>query len=104
MSDVQGDEPESTQKQLSRSLGTIWANHTGGRPGAVSTQISGDVVKCELQDAEGRSPDTTAYKHDAIAAVSRVMGRRVRGFIPKHDSKTDVTTDTFILEPPRVAR
>ena len=104
MSEPIGDQPESTQKQLSRSLGTIWANHTGGKPGAVSTSVSGDVVRCEMADADGRSPDTAGYRNDAMHAVSRVTGRKVRGFIPKHDKKTDVTTDTFILEPPRVAR
>jgi len=36
--------------------------------------------------------------HEAIAAVSRLTERRVVGFIPKHDKKTDVATEKFILE------
>jgi hypothetical protein len=36
--------------------------------------------------------------------VGKITGRRVRGFITKHDEKTDVSTDTFILEPVHVAR
>ena len=98
MSEPEGDQPESTQKQLSRSLGTVWANHTGGKPGAITTSMSGDVIRCEMEDADGRSPDTAGYKNDAMAAISRVTGRKVKGFIPKHNKKTDVTTDTFILE------
>ena len=50
---------------------------------------------------EALSPDSGDYKLEAIAAVARITGRRVRGFIPKRDSKTDVATDTYILEPVR---
>jgi hypothetical protein len=104
MSDPEGDPPESTQTRLSRSMGTVWQNHTGERPGTVSAQIDGDVVRCAIAKADGQSPDSSRYRNEAIAAVGRIMGRRVKAFIPKHDDKTDTTTDTFILEPPRVAR
>jgi hypothetical protein len=104
MSDPQGDSPESMQTRLSRSMGTVWQNHTGDRPGTVSAVIDGDVVRCAIEKAEGQSPETAGYRNEAIAMVARVMGRRVNAFIPKHDKKTDVTTDTFILEPPRVRR
>ena len=62
------------------------------------------MIRCEIEDADGRSPTPPATSNDAIAAVSRVTGRKVKGFIPKHDKKTDVTTDTFILEPMRTKR
>jgi hypothetical protein len=104
MSDLEGDPPESMQTRLSRSMGSVWQNHTGARPGAVSAEIDGDVVRCAIEKADGQSPDSNRYRNEATAAVGRIMGRRVRAFIPKHDEKTDTTTDTFILEPPNVAR
>lgn len=104
MSDPEGDSPESVQTRLSRSMGNVWQNHTGERPGAVSSKVDGDVVKCAIEKADGQSPQTAGYRNEAIHAVAKIMGRKVNAFIPKHDKKTDVTTDTFILEPPRVAR
>ena len=122
MGDPMGDVPETQRKpelsdELSRSLGSIWQRHAGGRPSAATIEISGNVVKFVMVDAvsavaepaedgsapdEALSPDSGDYKLEAIAAVARITGRRVRGFIPKRDSKTDVATDTYILEPTRV--
>ena len=99
-----GEQSDSIQKQLSRSLGTVWEQHTGGRPAAVSTEISGDVVKCSMEDTDTQPSDAVSYKNDAIAVVAKATGRKVRGFVPKHSDKTDLTTGTFILEPPRVYR
>jgi hypothetical protein len=104
MSDPQGTPGESVQTQLSRSMGSVWEQHTGGRPGGVNAMVNGDVVSCAIEKAEGQSPDSVGYKNDATAMVARIMGRKVKAFIPKHDKTTDVTTDKFILEPPRVAR
>jgi hypothetical protein len=104
MSESVGEQPESTQKQLSRSLGTIWANHTGGKPAAITTSFSGDVVRCEMEDADGVGPKTAGYRNDAMHAVARATGRKVKGIIPKHDKKTDVTTDTYILEERHIKR
>ena len=121
MGDPEGDVPETERKpelsdQLSRSLGSIWRRHAGGRPSAATIEISGNVVKFVMVDAvsapaepaedgsaldEALSPDSGDYRFDVIAAVTRITGRRVRGFIPKRDAKTDVATDTYILEPTR---
>ena len=102
MSDPPGEPRESTQKQLSRALGTVWADHTGGKVGAVKAEIVGDRVKCQMDDEEAQSPDTFAYRTAVIATVTRVTGRRVVGFIPKRNKTTNVTTETFLLEAPRV--
>ena len=107
--------------EITRSIGSVWQRHAGGRPGAISTEIHGDVVKCVLNDAvsaigaepadddadpdePARSPNSTRYRNEAVAAISRLTGRKVLAIIPKRDKKTDVATETFILEPPRVVR
>ncbi len=113
--------------ELTRSLSAIWQRHAGGRPNAVTIEMSGNVVKfmidgtadVEVEDADeaeaeptaaesnGAPPlstDSTRYRNEATAAVARITRRRVRGFIPKRDAKADVATDTFILEPVHIAR
>lgn len=105
--------------QLTRSLTSIWQRHAGCKPSAVSMEIKGDVVTFVMQDAvsgigtavseddadsAARSPDSSEYSLEAIAAVRRVTRRNVRGFIPKRNKKTDVASDTYILEPVHQAR
>lgn len=105
--------------QLTRSLNSIWQRHAGGKPSAVSMAIKGDVVTFVMQDAvsgigsevseddadsPARSPDSPEYKIEAIAAVRKITRRNVRGFIPKRNKKTDVASDTYILEPVHQAR
>lgn len=107
-------------EELSRSLGSIWQRHAGGRPSTTSIELSGDVVKYVMEgavsgidteptiDESGAevllSPGSTRYQNEAIAAVRRITRRRVRGYIPKRDEKSDVATDTYILEPIHIAR
>lgn len=124
MSDPVGDVAETQRRpgvsdELTRSLSSIWERHAGERPSDVSIEISGDVVKFVIRDAviaiaepdgdgsapaEILSPDSRGYEHEVITAVGRITRRRVRGFIPKRDAKTDVASDTFILEPVHIAR
>jgi hypothetical protein len=123
MSDPQSEAPETQRSpgvsdELARSLSSIWERHAGERPSDVSIEISGDVVKFVIRDAvstirepdsdgsapaEALSPDSPGYQHEAIRAVTRITRRRVRGFIPKRDAKTDVASDTYILEPIHIA-
>jgi hypothetical protein len=121
MSDPQGETPVEQGSgaptrcdEISRSMGSVWQRHAGHRPSQVSTQISDSVVTCELHDAirdpdadepaegerprPGASPESAGYRHEAIAAVSRITRRRVMGFIPRHDAKTSTATETFILD------
>ena len=112
--------PPSVAEQISKSLGSVWSRHASQRPSEISTEINGSVVLCTFKDAvagfnagpaveehadgngakpeESRVSNPNAYRHEAIAAVSRLTERRVVGFIPKHDKKTDVATEKFILE------
>ena len=105
--------------QLSRSLNTIWQRHAGCKPSAVSIESKGDAITFVMQDAVStigteidaddadaadRSPNSADYGIEAIAAVRRITHRNVRGFIPKRNKKTDVASDTYILEPVHQAR
>jgi hypothetical protein len=123
MSDPVGDGTATQRRpgvsdQLTRSLSSIWERHAGERPSDVSIEISGDVVKFVIRDAlstigepqadesapaELLSPDSLGYQHEVTSAVARITRRRVRGFIPKRDPKTDVASDTYILEPVHIA-
>jgi hypothetical protein len=117
----EGSAPPSVADQITRSLGSVWSRHASGRPSEISTEIHDSVVKCVFKDAvasfnagpvvedagdgkkepeESRVSNPSAYRHEAIAAVSRLTERKVVGFIPKHDKKTDIATETFILERP----
>ena len=121
-SDMPGEEasaPPSVADQITRSLGSVWSRHASERPSEITTEINDSVVKCTFKDAvasfnagpvveedasgnevaeESRVSNPSAYRHEAIAAVSRLTERRVVGFIPKHDKKTDTATEKFILE------
>ncbi|MQA75189.1 MAG: hypothetical protein GEU88_12735 [Solirubrobacterales bacterium] len=109
-----GSRGPTRSDEISRSIGSVWQRHAGHRPSEVSTEISNSVVKCELHDAirdakaeeppedesprPDASPESAGYRHDAIAVVARITGRRVMGFIPRHDAKTSIATETFILD------
>ncbi len=116
----EGSAPPSVADQITRSLGSVWSRHASERPSEITTEITDSVVVCTFKDAvasfnagpvveadgngngakpeESRVSNPSAYRHEAIAAVSRLTERRVVGFIPKHDKKTDVATEKFILE------
>lgn len=104
------------REELTRALGAVWQRYTGARPADAKTEVDKDVVRHEIGDGAasfgaGRSayadgegdqaplPDPSRYGGDAIAAVTRVTGRKVLAYIPKRNKKTDIATDTFILAP-----
>ena len=116
MSDPEASTPTTSKRrapevcdEIGRSLGAVWQRHAGSRPTTINTEINGDVIKCVMEgaaretdaDADGeaaRSPESRDYDREAIAAVTKATRRRVLGFVPKHDAKREVATDTFILE------
>lgn len=119
MSDPTTASPRSPQaelnSELTRALGTIWQRHAGGKPSATTTEISTSSIRFVLEGAVSgigseraeeddgtRSPNTTRYRNEATAAVRRITGRKVTAFVPKRNAKTDVASDTYVLEPPRV--
>lgn len=122
MSDLSTDtvavDPNAEVKaELTRSLHSIWQRHSGGKPSSCSTELSGDMVRFVMADAvsgighapsdgngDGNgeeptgSPNSIDYQIEAIAAVRKITKRNVRGFIPKRNKKTDIASDTYILE------
>jgi hypothetical protein len=100
--------------QLTRSLTSVWQHHAGAKPSGTDTEVTAERVRFVLADAvagepqtpvaddeAARSTESQRYRQDAIAAVTRITGRKVMGFIPKRDAKTDIASDTYILEPGR---
>lgn len=103
---------DTPSDEISRSLGSVWQRHCGQRPSSVTTQIDADVVTCELEGAAaaadpnaeddgepaptGISPQTR--KREAIAAVSRITGRKVMGYIERRNADTSMATEKFILD------
>jgi hypothetical protein len=112
--DVSGG--DTTSDQIARSLGSVWQRFSGLRPKSTTVEIERDLVRCVIEEGSpdpaaeegseapaepGLSPDSPSFNHNATAAISRVTGRRVIAFIPKHDKKAHTSTQTFILDRPR---
>jgi hypothetical protein len=119
MSDRNAAAPEETSAasvsdEIGRTVGSIWQKRTGTRPANISTEFNGDAIRCVIEEGEAApvdpeaevdpeapsigGTDTNAYRHEANAAVARITKRTVSAFIAKKDKKTDLTTQTFILE------
>ena len=112
---------DPTSDEIARSLGSVWQRFSGHRPKSTNVEIDHDVVRCVIEekkptppsDEDEEAPEETeaseelrlspaGLKHNATAAVTRITGRRVVAFIPKRDAKTEVSTQTFLLDrPPR---
>ena len=108
-------------QQIGNSMSAIWQRRDGARPTAVTTEYTGDVVRCviapgeaaaveEGADAEPATEPTegrtgsTGYRHEVEALVSRLTKRTVKGFVSKSDKETGEARNSFILEPLRVKR
>ncbi len=105
---------------ISNALGLVWKDYAGERF-AVKTDVRGTRVACTLEnsvrsfndgmaaanddDAENPPPSpltVASYRRAAIEAVAKVTHQRVSAFVSKHNAKTDVATEVFILAaPPR---
>jgi hypothetical protein len=107
--------------EIARSLGSVWQQFSGHRPKSTEVEIGRDRVRCVIEEGvpeadadadestdEGKGKKTepapssrvsaeAGLGYGAKAAVARITGRRVVGFIPKRDKKTNVLTQTFIL-------
>ena len=105
--------------EIARSLGNVWQEFSGQRPKSTEVEIGRDRIRCVIEegapdaeadaDADGdvkpveepvANPRVSAeagFGYGAKAAVARITGRRVIGFIPKRDKKAGTSTQTFIL-------
>lgn len=98
--------------QIGRAVGTAWQRRSGARPASVETEYDGDVIRCVIeQGAEPAEPTEEpaaaelvdgkpigGYDQEAKAAVARLTGRTVVGFVAKKVKTGDPATNTFILE------
>jgi uncharacterized protein YbcI len=111
------DAPSALSTEIGNSLASVWARYIGARPSNAETELEGNVVRWVLTDgtsefeqgmaaepAEGEAPKQArtviGYKRDTSAAVAKATHRRVMAMISKHDAKTGIATETFILERP----
>jgi hypothetical protein len=105
---------DATSDEIARSLGSVWQRFSGQRPKSTNVEIDHDVVRCVIEErkptkesddeeaTEGLRLSSAGLKQNATAAVTRITGRQVVAFIPKRDAKTEVSTQTFLLDrPPR---
>ena len=108
--DAAGFDDES--KEIARSLGAVWQDFAGERPRSIDVEVLQDRVRCvideradaarddgdgEATDATGLSPHSVGYGYRASAAVARITHRRVVGYIPSRDEKSETSTQVFIL-------
>lgn len=110
--------PRSLSDEIEASFASVWARYVGARPTDVEIELDGSVVRmilpggteqfkramgADAEPVEGRErPLTVAgYEREVSKAVSKTTRRRVDAMISKHNAKTGIATEVFILEPPR---
>jgi len=115
MPDSQIQAAPELSTEIRASLSSIWARYVGARPTSSELALDGGVVRWTLPDGTGefergkaavdsaREPGdpartVAAYERDLASAVAKATGRRVKARMSKHDQKTGVATETFILE------
>src|SRR4051794_2662412 len=96
--DVSGG--DTTSDQIARSLGSVCQRFSELRPKSTTAEIERALGRSVIEEdspdpgaeegaeapAEpGLSADSASFNSNATAAISRVPGRRVIAFIPKHD-------------------
>lgn len=101
--------------QIGASLASVWARYVGARPDKAETELDGNVVRwtvaggttefetgmaAETDDDDAPLPERTlsGFKRDTSAAVAKLTHHKVMAMISKHDNKTGIATETFILE------
>ena len=106
---------DELKAQIGSSLSAVWARYAGARPTDPETQVDGDVVRWILPEGTsqfeagmaaepepGERPGPvrtpTGYRREAAAAVSRATHAKVLAIISRHDTKTGIVRDAFVLE------
>jgi hypothetical protein len=107
--------PSDLSAEIGSSLASVWARYVGARPTKAETQIEAGVVRwvladgtsefekgmsAEVEDGEPPAPKRTlaGYKRETAAVVAKATHRRVAAMISKHDAKTGIATEVFILD------
>jgi hypothetical protein len=101
--------------ELGATLSSVWARYVGARPSESEVDVNGGVIRWTLpggtsefekgmaareEEREAGQPERTVagYERETSSAVAKATRRRVRARMSKHDQKTGVATETFILE------
>ena len=101
--------------EIGASLSSVWARYVGARPSESELDVNGGVIRWTLPGGtdefekgmaaveEGREagqPERTVagYERETSSVVAKDTRRRVKARMSKHDQKTGVATETFILE------
>lgn len=107
--------PASLSSEIGSSLASVWARYVGVRPSTSETQVESGVVRwvlptgtSEFEQAMSADRDTevsdgprrtmAGYKRETSAVVARITHSRVAAMISKHDAKTGVATEVFVLD------
>ena len=110
----EGADPQTLADKVEASVAAVWARFVGERPVGASTEHDGNVFRLTMpngteqfaqgiareDDRPADAPPRTAARYELAAsrAVSAVTHRKVDAMISKHDTKTGVATEVFILE------
>jgi hypothetical protein len=111
-----GTRDPDLSEQIERSLGSIWQRRTGVRPASISAEVRGDAVRCAIKpgepgaddaddadeaevevEVEGAS-DAYSFRHESIAAVTKIMHRPISAFIDAEGATKGTSQQTFIFE------
>jgi hypothetical protein len=89
--------------QIGRAVGSLWQRRSGVKPANVDTEYVGDVVRCRIEQgdepkAEGETIPRVVYDREAKAAVAKLTGRTVVGYVGKPVAAGDPAKNAFILE------
>lgn len=107
--------PASVSTEIDRSLASVWARYVGARPSQSETEVESGVVRWVLPngtsefedgmtvDLDDDAPDQprrtmAGYKRDTAAVVARITRCRVAAMISKHDAKSGIATEVFVLD------
>jgi uncharacterized protein YbcI len=109
---------ESVLAEISRQMVKLYKEQFGRGPTKARTDFAGsDIVICTLEDSltpaekrlaqlgeHQRLHDTRMYfqhvtEKEFCAIIERVLERGVRAFVSGIDTKTDVSSEIFYLEP-----
>ena len=108
------EEGSDLSAKIGRSLASVWARYVGARPPAATLELDNGVVRWVLDggtsefdeamaagfdtDDSATSPRTfEGYKRETSVAVAKATGSRVVAMISRHDQKTGIASETFIL-------
>jgi len=111
------DRSDGVHAKISNAVVGIFREYTGRGPTKARTTIGQDLVVVILEDALTKGERVLAdngqeesvvlmrrgyqatMRAELVAAVEKLMQRRVRAFLSDQITSPDITAETFVLEP-----